>query len=61
MKDHEIKEKFIIPNSTLYDWKKRNDYRKNIIKFLELITVEEVEVILTRRQQEEKPSAKHSS
>jgi hypothetical protein len=42
MKDHEIKELFGIPNSTLYDWRKREDYKKNILNFLEKIDKKEV-------------------
>jgi hypothetical protein len=42
MKDSEIKELFKIPNSTLYDWKKRDDYRVNIINFLKKLDRDEV-------------------
>jgi predicted transcriptional regulator len=41
MKDSEIKEIFKIPNSTLYDWKKRDDYRKKILDFLKIIKKDE--------------------
>jgi hypothetical protein len=42
MKDSEIKELFKIPNSTFYDWKKRDDYRRNIIDFLKKLDRDEV-------------------
>jgi len=42
LKDKEIKEIFKIPNSTLYDWKKRDDYRKKILDFSEKIDIEDV-------------------
>ena len=45
MKDSEIKKAFEIPNSTFYDWKKREDYRKKILEFFENLTAEEFEKI----------------
>lgn len=46
MKDSEIKEIFNIPNSTLYDWKKRDDYRKKILEFLKELEKNQVLEIL---------------
>jgi hypothetical protein len=48
MKDSEIKKAFDIPNSTFYDWKKRDDYRKKILEFFENLTVEEFKKIKTK-------------
>ncbi|MDQ1276179.1 MAG: hypothetical protein QG641_294 [Candidatus Poribacteria bacterium] len=53
MKDTEIKKLFKIPNSTLYDWKKRNDYRKYIINLLKKMTFDEVTDILKRTADKE--------
>lgn len=50
MKDIEIKQILGIPNSTLYDWKKRDDYRKKILDFLEKIDKTEALNILKRKK-----------
>ena len=48
MKNSEMKKLFAIPNSTLHDWKKRTDYRKKMMDFLEKISFQEAVVILSR-------------
>ncbi len=51
MKDIEIKEMFKIPNSTLYDWKKRDDYRKKILDFLKKLDKDDLLKLYTNNQE----------
>ena len=49
MTDKEIKNKFNIPHSTLWRWKKENcNYKNKIYHFLRALTIEECENILER-------------